>query len=269
MSKKNLLKIILDVVMTLILVLLYNSHVFTMGFHEIAGLVIAGLFIIHCLINKKWITSITSRFFNKTLSIRVRISYVINILLLITFVFVILSGIKTSQILFPALAEAKGSIWRGIHHFSGAVALILVGVHVGLHWNFIMNMWKKAIKIPTKAAKPLCYIMLAGIVSFGSYSIVTSSFTSWLTEPFIAINTDNNSNGINGNNTQENGEASTNGNGKMERKQERAGASNEHQPKSNENKKGGDSALSTIAAYTSIIGLFAAIAYYIDKLQRN
>jgi hypothetical protein len=170
MIKKNILKIILDVVMTLTLVLLYNSHVFTMGFHEIAGYV------------------------------------------------------------------------------------------------------EKTIKIPTKAAKPLCYIMLAGIVSFGSYSIVTSSFTSWLTEPFITISTDNNSNSIDGNNTQENGETSTNSNDKMERKQERTGNSNEHQPKSGENKKQGSGAtsiMSTITTYISIIGVFSAIAYYVDKLTKK
>jgi hypothetical protein len=66
--KKNIIKILLDVMMAAILVLLYNSHAISLAFHEIAG-----LFIIHCLLNKKWITAITAKFFNKSLAPRIRL----------------------------------------------------------------------------------------------------------------------------------------------------------------------------------------------------
>ncbi|UOE74831.1 DUF4405 domain-containing protein [Parageobacillus thermoglucosidasius] len=29
--------------------------------------------------------------------------------------------------------------WRNIHHFFSAISIILVGIHLGLHWNFVSN----------------------------------------------------------------------------------------------------------------------------------
>ena len=182
--KKNIIKIILDVIMISILVLLYNSHVFAMAFHEITGLVIGSLFIIHCLFNKKWIAAITTKFFSKSLAPRIRIGYIIDLLLVISFLLIIISGIRTSQVLFPMLADGKDSPWRSVHHFFAGVSIILVGVHLGLHWDFVSNMLKKMLRIPQKVSKPLGIALLAIVLIYGAYSIPTSSFTGWLTEPF-------------------------------------------------------------------------------------
>lgn len=185
--RKNIVKISLDVVMAGILVLLYNSHAISMAFHEIAGLFLFGLFVIHCLLNRKWVTSITAKFFSKSIAPRVRFGYIIDLMLLVSFILIIISGISTSQVLFPSIAQAKDSPWRSVHHFFAALSIILVGIHLGLHWNFVTGMFKKAIRIPQKLAKPLGIGLLLVVLVFGTYSIVTSSFTGWLAEPFIAI----------------------------------------------------------------------------------
>jgi len=296
MSKKNIVKILLDVVMTGILVLLYNSHVFALAFHEIAGLILSGLFIVHCLFNKKWITSITTKFFKKGLAPRVRVGYIVNTLLLIAFVFIIISGIKTSQVLFPAAVENKGSIWRGIHHFSAAISIILVGVHIGLHWSFVSGMWKKVSHIPAKVTRPISIILLIVVLSFGSYSIASSSFLPWLAEPFTSA-------GSHSNQTEQfvPGEEATTENDIVSEDTEKtedesksaAGDYNNHPPKSGENKdvnqtenpgtattessrhpegekkseSGGVSVIAnTVATHLSIMSVFAAIAYYLEKL---
>ena len=182
--KRNLIKISLDCIMAVILVLLYNSHVLALAFHEIAGLFIFGLFVIHVLLNRKWVISITSKLFNKKLAPQVRFGYAIDILLLIAFVMIIVSGILISQVLFPSLAMGKDSPWRNIHLFSAAVALILVGIHLGLHWNFVSGVFKKVVKLPARVAKPLGIVLLVVVLVFGLYSLKTSSFTTWLTAPF-------------------------------------------------------------------------------------
>lgn len=289
--KKNMIKMILDIVMIVILALLFNSHVAAMSFHEIAGLGVFGLFIIHCLLNIKWITAISKRFFSKSLAVKVRIGYIVNLLLAVTFIFVIISGISTSQVLFPA--DSHGSVWRGIHHFSGAISIILVGIHLGLHWSFVSGMFKKVVKIKEVIRKPIAIILLLVVLSFGVYSTVTSSFTSWLVEPFVTSvkdegeridhntptepesDTDNQS-------TEETAEKSEDG--------KVGGDMNDHTPKEGENKaphssvpgNGGankehdDSTktvdtnvfifINTIAKFISIIGVFAAVTYYIEKL---
>ena len=293
--KKNIVKMILDIVMVVILALLYNSHVASMSFHEIAGLGLFGLFVIHCLLNIKWITAISKRFFSKSLSLKVRIGYIVNLLLLVTFIFEIISGIQTSQVLFPA--DSHGSIWRGIHHFCGAVSIILIGVHLGLHWSFITGMVKKAIRIKSAVIrKVIAMVLLVVVLSFGAYSITTSSFTNWLVEPFVTQTKDPSEHTTNTDltETETTSDSQTTENSEDEKS---GGDMNDHSPKDGENKaprpsngtgnasgengtpkKHDDSTktvdtnpaivLGTIAKFISIMGIFAALTYYIGKLSK-
>ena len=58
--RKNGWKFLLDIVMMFLLALMYNKRVLGMSFHEIGGLALAGLFIIHKLSNRRWIKAVTS-----------------------------------------------------------------------------------------------------------------------------------------------------------------------------------------------------------------
>jgi hypothetical protein len=255
--KKNIIKIALDIVMIVVLALLYNSHAAAMSFHEIAGLAVCGLFVIHCLLNIKWIVGVSKRFFSKSLSIKVRIGYIVNLLLLVTFVFVIISGIQTSQVLFPA--DSHGSGWRCIHHFCAAVSIILVGVHLGLHWSFVSGMFKKAIRIKSAVIrKAIAMALLVGVLFFGAYSIATSSFTSWIAEPFVTQTKSENSKGNINDHTGKKGESKA-----------RSSEGNEH----NDSTKTVDTnpaiVIGTIAKFISIMGVFAALTYYIEKIFKR
>ena len=289
--KKNMIKMILDIVMIVILALLYNSHVAAMSFHEVAGLGVFGLFIIHCLLNIKWITAISKRFFSKSLSLKVRIGYIVNLLLAITFIFEIISGISTSQVLFPAASH--GSAWRGIHHFCGAVSIILVGIHLGLHWSFITGMIKKAIRIKSAVIrKVIAMVLLVAVLSFGAYSIATSSFTNWLREPFSTQTKDPSEHTTNNDLTES--ETTSDSQTTEESEEDKSGGDmNDHPPKDGETKaphpstetangesgtptKHDDSTktvdtspaivFGTIAKFISIMGIFAAITYYLEKI---
>ena len=262
--KKNIIKIALDIVMFVVLTLLYNSHVAAISFHEIAGLAICGLFIIHCLLNLKWIAGVSKRLFCKTVLLKTRIGYVVDLLLVVTFVFLVISGIQTSQFLFPV--GSHESAWRGIHHFCGAVSIILVGVHLGLHWGFVLGMLKKAVRIKSAAIRKTIAIgLLVCVLSFGAYNIAASSFTSWLVEPFVTTSSVKAEGGKSG------------------------GDMNDHPPKSGENKsrpsaennetKQSDSTktvdinpfniFGTIAKFASIVGTFAALTYYTEKIFKR
>ena len=256
---KNMLKMILDIVMIIALTLLYNSHVFTMGFHEIAGLGLFGLFVVHCLLNRKWIAAVSTRLFSKTLAAKLWAGYIVNILLSVTFVLIIISGIATSQVLFPY--GAHNSIWRGIHHFFSAISIVLVGIHLGLHWSFVSGMFKKTVKIVDSARKPLAIILLLIVLVFGAYSIVTSNFTDWLTEPFVTQVKDsaahNDSAGAGKSNEQKREDVKNNG------------TANVRQDKSGDSAKTVNVSMGsvfwTIASYLSIIAVFAALTHYASR----
>lgn len=255
--------------------LLYNSHVFSIAFHEIAGLFIFMLFIIHCLLNKKWITSITAKFFSKSLTPRVRFGYIIDLLLLISFFLIIISGIKTSQVLFPS-ADSKDSPWRNIHHFFAAISIILVGIHLGLHWNFVSDMFKKMLRVPRKVSKPLSMILLLIVLVFGVYSISKSNFIGWLTAPFTTeAKSDDNTNDKgnipnsdkhipkSGENKNDSDAELTTPNAGKESKQGSSDQTGHTEKKSSESSP--MVILSTIATFLSIIGVFTTATYYLNK----
>ena len=259
--KKNIIKMALDIIMIVILALLYNSHVASMGFHEIAGLGILGLFITHCLFNVKWISAISKRFFSGSISLKVRLGYIVNLLLAITFIFVAISGIQTSQVLFPA--DNHGSVWRGIHHFFGAVSIILVGIHLGLHWSFVSNMAKKAIPLNKRVRKIVSITLLSVVIAFGFYSIATSSFGNWIVEPFVTQSknpfehTANNDVSTAEQTSKKSDDGKTGG--EMPSKHDDSTKTVETSPAI---------VLGTIARFVSIMGVFSVLTYYIEKFFR-
>lgn len=182
MNKKNIIKITLDSIMIIVLVLLYNKSAVNIQFHEIAGLIILGIFAIHLLLNYKWIIGITKKIASKNIPTKTKIGYAIDILLLICFLAIGVSGIIISKVVFH-FAEG-GMYGKTIHYFCSAISLILVGIHLGLHRRFITGMMNKIIKFPKKIVKTLEIVCAIVIFSYGSYSLTTTSFLQWLSMPF-------------------------------------------------------------------------------------
>jgi len=182
---KNVMRIILDVVMVTLLVLMYEKYAVNIRFHEVGGLIACGLFITHNVLNRTWISGITKRIFRRPLAARVRLNYALAVILLVTMTFIAVSGIMISRIV---LVNVYGdySFWRPAHFFAAALALVLVGIHVGLHWSFIRTMFARLFKVPRVVARPLVAAFLVAAVTFGAYSMVTSEFVGWLAEPFTS-----------------------------------------------------------------------------------
>jgi len=181
--KKNYIKIALDIIMTLLLLLMYSKNSVSMSFHEIGGLAVFGMFLIHKGLNWKWITSVSRRLTDKALPVRVRLRYIVDALLLITMTFIIVSGIMMSKVLFPGLSSG-GMFWKSGHYFASAIAIILIGMHLGLHWAFIKSMLGRMTKLPKAALKPLSIICIIALLAYGGYSLTSTSFTRWLSMPF-------------------------------------------------------------------------------------
>lgn len=183
-------KIALDVVMFLILVLLYKAKVLTLTYHEVAGIGILLVFLIHCLFNWRWIAHNAKKLFSSETPARTKFSYWISIALVVSFLIIVISGVFISKVLFKEQIEALSmdtSIFRTLHLFFSALSLILVGIHLGLYWPMVKGFFRKTWKVPAAVAKPVSYVLLAAIVIFGAYSVPTSGFSEWLLCPVIPI----------------------------------------------------------------------------------
>lgn len=181
--KKNWIKWVLDIAMAVVIVLLFNKNATGMAFHEIAGLALFAAFATHLILNAKWIGSMTRRFFTK-LPARTRLIYLINLLLVISWVVVAVTGVMISKVVFSF--HAGGMAAKSIHSCAAAIGLILFGVHLGLHRQFLGSMAGRLVKLPRRAAVAIGAVLTAVLLVFGCYSMTTTQFTSWLTGPFTA-----------------------------------------------------------------------------------
>ncbi|ACJ33153.1 DUF4405 domain-containing protein [Anoxybacillus flavithermus] len=152
MLKKNIVKIILDISMAITFVLLMNPRVFNgLPFHEVAGLVIGVAVLVHIGLNYQWVVHTVKKIFDRSFSGKTRFSFLLNVLLLLSMTGIIVTGILISKVVFPHLLGGENHALREIHDVFSKLTLLLVGVHIALHWQWIMGVFRKMLK--TKEGK--------------------------------------------------------------------------------------------------------------------
>ncbi|HWR10234.1 MAG TPA: DUF4405 domain-containing protein [Rectinemataceae bacterium] len=136
---KTVVKAVLDPIIAIGFLLLLEPKLGPLSWHEWGGLAICLLFVVHKCLNWAWIKSVTTKLFSPKLSGRLRLNYILDLVLLIAFALIALSGMGIAKTidftwLFPG---ELNPFWRGIHGFASLLVLAVVGVHVGLHWDWI------------------------------------------------------------------------------------------------------------------------------------
>ncbi|MEA4929190.1 MAG: DUF4405 domain-containing protein [Candidatus Limiplasma sp.] len=176
--RKNQWKWILDLGMALGLALLYNKQVFGLAFHEIAGLALGGLFILHKLLNGRWIKAVAKGLFSRTVPLRQKLFWGLDALLLLSFGYVLVSGILISKIVFPAFGGNKA--FTAGHYAAAALALALTGVHVGLHWGWIRQRLPLVKKLPLVARRILAVTLSVAVLALGGVQLANTAFLQWI-----------------------------------------------------------------------------------------
>ncbi|MBO9368025.1 MAG: DUF4405 domain-containing protein [Chloroflexi bacterium] len=97
-------------------------------------------FLIHVLTQWDWILAVGKRFFQKLFH-QSRLNFVLDLLLFLSMTTVVLSGLMISEHVLPALGfpEQRNFFWRRIHDASANLSLLIVAIHVGLHWDWILG----------------------------------------------------------------------------------------------------------------------------------
>jgi len=173
-ARKTLtLRIALDCVLLAICATIFSKNVISLMYHEVVGLVLFLLFAVHIAFNRKWLAALQGA---KRRSGRARATVVVNLLLILSWAGVLVTGILVSKKLFPFQISSLNPL----HFFFSALALVMTGVHFGLHWNYFWGWMGKRVPLPRVAAVLLCVV----IIAFGGYRTITSSFGRWIAAPF-------------------------------------------------------------------------------------
>lgn len=119
--------------------------------HEWLGLSFFATIVIHLFLHWDWIAQVTLHYLRKLFHSS-RLNYLIDMLLLVSFVAAMLSGLIISRTILPlfGIEIVHNQSWRFIHDFSANLMLFLVAVHFALHWKWIITHFKRLIIYPIR-----------------------------------------------------------------------------------------------------------------------
>ena len=148
-SNRNKTNMIVDSAIFLAFLVAMAPHFSGMAVHEWLGIAFGAAITTHLLLHWQWIVEVTKRFFSKA-QWSARINYILNALLFIDITLIIFSGLMISEVALPfvGIELAQSGSWRGLHGTAANLFLVLVGLHVALHWQWIVNMFKRFVVTP-------------------------------------------------------------------------------------------------------------------------
>lgn len=132
--KIKTIKVFIDIVMYIALILLMCEHSLVGLTHEVLGIILFILFIMHNALNYRWYKLILKRKINP----KMIPSLIINFLIFVTLIILILSSFMISGYVFKGLISSNAMLARGLHMISSIWLYILVSIHLGLHLNVMI-----------------------------------------------------------------------------------------------------------------------------------
>jgi hypothetical protein len=114
-------------------------HVTGNTIHEVGGIVLFILFIVHNILNRRWYKTIIKGTYN----VRRILKIVVNLLFLVSMVVVMISSVPISRDIFPYFSINNDMIVRQIHVLTAYWGFIFMTVHIGVSWGTIINAVRK------------------------------------------------------------------------------------------------------------------------------
>lgn len=166
MKPKVVIKITVDVLMTLTLLFLMGYQFWGEAAHEWAGAGMFLLFAVHHVLNRNWYKTLLK---GRYTPLRVFL-LLIDGCLFLAMAGLMVSGIMLSNHVFAFLDIRSGLSFARILHMAASYwGFVLMAAHLGLHWGMFMKMAGKALKIsrPSLPRRILLFLCAAAIAAYG------------------------------------------------------------------------------------------------------
>lgn len=135
MNHKMLFRLVNDLVMTVLMLIAMAYYITGNMIHEVVGVVVLVLFIVHNFLNRRWYKAILKGKHNFRRILQIGL----NLLFLVAMVVMIICGILISSDIFPFIQVNNDMIFRQIHVQTAYWGFIIMAVHIGLSWGMIIN----------------------------------------------------------------------------------------------------------------------------------
>lgn len=177
MNPKMIVKVVVDIGMTVFLMLLMAFELIGRTAHEWIGAGIFILFIIHHILNWKWTRNL---FCGKYSHFRM-LQTVCVLLIFITMLGSMISAMLISRQVFAFLPISGGrSFGRALHMLCAYWGLVFLSFHLGIHWNIMMGMAARLCQGTSRVRALLLRILGLAVAVYGAYAFVKRSIPSYL-----------------------------------------------------------------------------------------
>ena len=174
MKPKMMLKMGIDLVMTVLLLCQMAYMLVGETAHEYLGTAMFVLFILHHLLNRNWYRSLKKGRYG---AVRI-LQTAVNTLVLLCMLGLMVSGVILSREVFAFLPIQGGmGFARILHMLASYWGFVLMSVHLGLHWGMVMGMARRLCrKKEGPAARTVVLRLLAAAVCvFGICAFVKNN----------------------------------------------------------------------------------------------
>ena len=165
---KKIIKISVDIIMTLLFFLLTAYHWTGDTIHEYLGFSLFVFFIAHHILNFNWYKNL----FKGKYSFNRFLNTFINAMLFVCMLGLMISGIMFSRkVLFFLNLGGGGMFNRRLHMLSASWGFVFISAHIGMHWGMFIGMMKLR-KIKAVILRILINILGISIALYGIFSFI-------------------------------------------------------------------------------------------------
>ena len=169
----KILKLIIDILLLIVTFLLVNMDITGHLYHEILGIAMVILLLVHIVANWNWVKSVTKNF--KKVNKKTKAMYITNALTMIIYCMAIVFGIIISHELFKFETSSNYKLVI-THIILGRLAIVIMLLHLGVNLDII---FKKVKSKKIKKVIYIIYIIIAILISYYSIYTLIHSF-QWM-----------------------------------------------------------------------------------------
>ena len=143
-TPRSKVKLFVDCLLLISFLLVSAPQATGIPIHEWFSFAFIPIFMVHLLLNWDWIVRVTLGFFRK-LGSETRFNYLLNLLLYIVMTISVFSGVVISEAALPAmgLKIEIDPFWSLAHNASSNLLFPLIGIHLAMHWQWIVGTTRK------------------------------------------------------------------------------------------------------------------------------
>ncbi|MFK7804984.1 MAG: DUF4405 domain-containing protein [Anaerolineae bacterium] len=140
------MRVWINLIFFVVMVLVLSPQVTGIPIHEWVSFIVIVPFFFHLIMDWNWIVTMTKRLFKKV-PFETRFNYFLNWLMFVLFVVATFTGVLISEAVLPLLGinVVIDSFWVDLHGQSANTMALLLGIHLAMHWKWIVTNVKKYV----------------------------------------------------------------------------------------------------------------------------